>query len=238
MSRGTDPLQRATAGLVLILAATATVVIGCFWAAQKASDHRDDALIGLAGDMVRVAQAQVAAERMVVVGRAYLLTSEPEFLARAQAAGAKLEQTLQELQREMASPNDRNLLGPLLLSAPNYQKRFEKLVSDPAAGATPKALAESLRRRLLPARDRLEADLQELVVRRQQQQAEIRESAGRWASQAIRLMFVLGVAGLVVGALIASGVISRLKQLDRRLPRKRSTLQTSGAGRPRQGLWA
>ena len=236
MSPATAFLERATAGLVLILVTTAGVVVGCFWVAQKALDHRDDALVALAGDMVRVSQAQVAAERMVVVGRAYLRTAEPEFLARARGAGAKLQETLQELQQDAASTKDRNLLGPSLLSAARYQKQFEESVSGPAAVAAPKALAESLRSRLIPARDRLEADLQELILRRQQRQVEIRESAAEWASWAIRLMFVLGVLGLVVSALIASAVIASLKQLDRESLRKPSTLQTSSAGRPRQGL--
>jgi hypothetical protein len=56
----------------------------------------------------------------------------------------------------MASAKNRNLLAPPLLSAARYQRQFEELVSDPEAVATPKALAESLRSRLLPARDRLE----------------------------------------------------------------------------------
>lgn len=229
MPETTAHLERAMAALVLIVVTTSAIMVACFWVAQRASEHRDDALAALASDMVRVAQAQVAAERMVVVGRVYLLTSEPEFLARAQAAGAKLEQTLQELQREVASTKDRDLLGPPLLSAANYQRRFEELVSYPAAGATPKALAESLRSRLLPARDRLEADLQELVLRRQQQQADIRESAGKWALRALRLMVMLGVLGPVVSVLTSFGVIAGLSQLDRARPRKQSTSRTSGA---------
>ena len=103
-------MEHATVGLVLILATTAVVVIGCFWAAQRASDRREQTLMALADDVIRVSQAQVAAERMVVVGRAYLLTKEPRLLARAQAASAKLEQTLQVLQQEPALSKDPNLL--------------------------------------------------------------------------------------------------------------------------------
>ncbi len=214
MRRSTSPLEHATVGLVLILATTVVVVIGCFWAAQRASDRRERTLMALADDVIRVSQAQVAAERMVVVGRAYLLTKEPELLARAQAAGAKLEQTLQELQQEPALSKDPNLLEPALTSAARYQRAFEEMVSDPAASATPTAVAETLRTRFLPARDRLEFDLQGLIVKRQQGEAEIRESTSDWASRAIRMMLVLGVLGLVGSALVALAVIGSLKRLS------------------------
>ena len=230
--RSTSPLEHATVGLVLILATTAVVVIGCFWAAQRASDRRERTLMALADDVIRVSQAQVAAERMVVVGRAYLLTKEPKLLARAQAAGAKLEQTLQELQQEPALSKDPNLLKPLLISAARYQKQFEQLVSDPAASATPTAVAESLRTRLLPARDRLEFDLQELVIKRQQEEAEVRESTGDWASRAIRMMLVLGVLGLVGSSLVALAVIGSLKRLSQAPGLQIRTMNPNTGARP------
>ena len=232
LRRSTTPFEHATVGLVLILATTAVVVIGCFWSAQRASDRREQTLMALADDVIRVSQAQVAAERMVVVGRAYLLTKEPKLLARAQAASAKLEQTLQELQQEPALSKDRILLIPALTSAARYQKQFDEMVSDPAASATPTAVAESLRTRLLPARDRLESDLQQLVIRRQQGEAEVRESTGDWASRAIRMMLVLGVLGLVASALVALAVIGSLKRLSQAPRLQGRTMNLSAAVRP------
>lgn len=232
IGRSTTPWERATTGLVVILAITGTVVIGCFWTAQRATDRREQVLMALADDVVRVSQAEVAAERMVVVGRAYLLTTEPEFLARAQAASAKLEQTLQELQQGMVSPEDRDLLDAPLNSAGRYRKHFEELVSDPAASASPRALAESLHSRLLPARDRLEADLNALIVRRQQEETEVRASAADWASQAIRVMFVLGVLGVLASVLVASAVTASLTRLSRRLSSQSGMTNLGAAGRP------
>lgn len=69
MRRSTSPLEHATAGLVLILATTAVIVIACFWAAQRASDRREQTFMALSDEVICVSQAQVAAERMVVVGR-------------------------------------------------------------------------------------------------------------------------------------------------------------------------
>ena len=232
MRRSTSALEHATVGLVLILATTAVVVIGCFWAAQRASDRREQTLIALADDVIRVSQAQVAAERMVVVGRAYLLTKEPKLLARAQAASAKLERTLQELQQEPALSKDHVLLDPALISAARYRKQFDELASDPAASATPTAVAESLRTRLLPARDRLESDLQQLIIKRQQGEAEVRESTGDRASRAIRMMLVLGVLGLVASALVALAVIGSLKRLNQAPRLQVRTMNLSAALRP------
>jgi CHASE3 domain sensor protein len=191
----------------------AAVVIGCVLSARNASERSEDSLVALTDDVVRASEAELAAERMVAVGRGYLLTAEPELLARAQAAEGKLERTLQGFQRSLTASGDGDLLASSLSSAARYRERFEVLMSGPLAGQKPQAVADALRGGLLPARDQLESDLQDLVERRQRQQAEIRGTAGDWAARVIRIMVVLGALGTVGSALLAWAVIRSLKRL-------------------------
>ena len=233
MRRSTSALEHETVGLVLILATTAVVVIGCFWAAQRASDRREQTLMALADDVIRVSQAQVAAERMVVVGRlAYLLTKEPKLLARARGQCQTRTDAPRAATRAGVVQGSRSPRPGSSISAARYQKQFDELVSDPAASATPTAVAESLRTRLLPARDRLESDLQELITKRQQGEAEVREATGDWASRAIRMMSVLGVLGLIASALVALAVIGSLKRLNQAPRLQVRTMNLSAALRP------
>jgi hypothetical protein len=194
-------------------AVNAAVVIGCVLSARNASERSEDSLVALTDDVVRASEAELAAERMVAVGRGYLLTAEPELLARAQAAEGKLERTLQGFQRSLTASGDRDLLASSLSSAARYRERFEVLMSGPLAGQKPQAVADALRGGLLPARDQWESDLQDLVERRQRQQAEIRSTAGDWAARVIRIMVVLGALGTVGSALLAWAVIRSLKRL-------------------------
>ena len=100
------------------------------------------------------------------------------------------------------------------MSAARYQKHFDELASDPAASATPTALAEPFGRVCsrpgIGSRSRPAG----LIIKLQQGEAEVRESTGDWASRTIQMMLVLGVLGLLGSALVALAVIGSLKRLS------------------------
>src|SRR5579862_979317 len=78
--------SRAAFGFAVVWGLTAVAVVGSVVLARDASDVLEGTLIGYADDLMHASQAQFAAERMVAVGRGYLLTREPELLARAKEA--------------------------------------------------------------------------------------------------------------------------------------------------------
>ena len=97
MSPTLPSLKRAAVALVLLNAFTVAVVVVCFESARHSQERSEEAVVSLANDMTQVSQAEGAAERMVAIGRAYLLANEPELLLRAQAADAKLGRTVQTI---------------------------------------------------------------------------------------------------------------------------------------------
>ena len=78
MSPTQPPLKRAAVALVFINALTVAVVVVCFESARHSQERSEEAVVSLANDMTQVSQAHAAAERMVAIGRAYLLANEPE----------------------------------------------------------------------------------------------------------------------------------------------------------------
>ena len=130
MSPTLPPLKRAAVALIFLNALTAALVVVCFESARHFQERSEEAVVSLANDLTQVSQAEGAAERMVAIGRAYLLANEPELLLRAQAADAKLGRTVQTIVVSTGSIEDRRSLEPLLASAKRYRDVFSDLLSD------------------------------------------------------------------------------------------------------------
>ncbi len=207
-------LKQATLCLALMTAASAAVAIVCFTSARTAMTRDEEALASLASDVARIAQAEIAAERMVAVGRTYLLTNEPDLLARAQAAEATLERTLQDLRQGLAYRGYDDLLIRILNSATRYRERFEQAMSHPPPADRPAELAMTLRNDLVPARERVHADLQALVEARQFRQTEMRLAADDRTSRALWRLEVFALLGAVGTTLLAWFIIDHLARVD------------------------
>ena len=114
MMRAAKSVERAAFGLLLVNVVTVGAVLACLVMARRASETGDAALVALTNDVTRASQAQAAAERMVAVGRGYLVTHEPALLVHAQAAEAKLVRTLQTI--SSSAPPEKSSGGSILCS--------------------------------------------------------------------------------------------------------------------------
>ena len=147
----------------------------------------------LANDMTEVSQAQAAAERMVAIGRAYLLANEPELLLRAQAADAKLGRTVQTIATSTGRKGGG--LEPLLASANRYRDVFSDLLSGKTPPRDPRAISESLRKHLIPAHEDLIARLEALATKRLEELDAVRALARRGHARSLALLLVVGILG-------------------------------------------
>ena len=190
------------------------IAIGGLASARTVTTRDQEALAGLAGDVARIAQAEIAAERMVAVGRTYLLTNEPDLLARAQAAEATLDRTLRDLQQHLMSRGYDDRMIQTMDSATRYRARFEQVMSRPLAAERPAELAATLRHDLVPARDRVQADLQALVEARQLRQTEMRLAAEDRTSRVLRRLELLALLGALGTTLLAWFIIERLGRVN------------------------
>jgi hypothetical protein len=150
---------------------------------------------------------------MIAVGRGYLLTQEPELLARAQAAEAKLARTLQIIVSGAPAGDERRQLQPLLASAGRYRETFTSLISGERAPRQPREIADALRRRLIPARDELVGGLDALATRRLAEVGALRTSAHAHRAIAVDLMLAFGLAGAALSVFLVWLLAARTRAL-------------------------
>ena len=105
--------KRTALCLVVISAMTAQVATAIYVSSRNAAERNDAAGMDLVDDLLRASQAEVAAERMVSMSRTYVLTLEPDLLARVHAAEAKLQQTLQGLEQRANALDEQPLFDPV-----------------------------------------------------------------------------------------------------------------------------
>jgi hypothetical protein len=212
MLRMGSPLKRTAIALMLVNAVTVAVVAACFVSARHAAQATEETLVAFANDVTRVSQAQVTAERMVAIGRGYLLTTEPELLARAQAAEVMLARTLQTVIASAHGIEERRGLDPLLAAARRYREVFSDLLSGKAPPRDPKAIADSLRKSLIPARDDLLGRLDALAAEALKRMVSARALAHEERSRSLALMLSVGILGgllsMFMGWLVSAGTVS------------------------------
>jgi CHASE3 domain sensor protein len=163
----------------------------------------------LTDDLVRASQAQVSAERMVSMGRSYVLTREPDLLARALGAEAKLQKTLGRLELRATVLDEAPLFEPIRTSAQRYSEALQEFLADTAAGGAGALVAETLRQRVMPARDGFIVDLDEFISHRRRQIAASQMATRDHTGRAVPLL-----GGVCLLAVLASILLARVA-LDR-----------------------
>lgn len=225
------PFRRIAAALVVTNVIGAGAVSYCSVSARTAGRRGDDIFVALTDEVTRASQAQVAAERMVAIGRTYLLFAEPELLYRAQAADTKLSQTITLLDQSIVEQDERRGVDDVKAAAHAYRALFATLNSGASAHADSRVVASALRERIIPARERLLSALDRFVARRQAalnvRRVQARESGRRWmiafvvlgigeAGLSVSLVFLLWSALRTYGAWLAEADRRSRRELDHR----------------------
>jgi signal transduction histidine kinase len=205
---------RAAAGFGLVMAITALTAISSALYARNASTRRELVLTAYATDLTSAYQAQLAAEKMVAVGRGYLLAPDDAALERFHEAEAQLDGSLDALDHVGVSAHERALLAQAKRSADHYRTMFDDVIE---SGDQPgPARTEMLRDRLIPAREDLGARLEELVDHKRDLQGAARTAAHRIDVGTFVFMASIGIAGAIVSLLLAWAFTKHLGQIYRR----------------------
>ena len=202
---------RAAAGFGLVTVITALTAIGSTLFARDASTRREQILTAYAGDLTNAYQAQLAAEKMVAVGRGYLLAPDPAALDRFRAVETQLDASLEALDHPGVSMHERELLAQTKRSALHYRTMFDDVIEtgDDRHGER----VAMLRDRLLPAREDLGTRLGELVDHKKALQEAGRRAARRMDARTFAFTGALGIAGVVLSLLLAWGFTKHLGQI-------------------------
>lgn len=211
MLAGPRFVGRAAAGFGLVTVITALTAIGSAFFARDASTRREQILTEYAGDLTNAYQAQLAAEKMVAVGRGYLLAPDPTALDRFHAAEAQLDASLDALDHPGLSAHERGLLAQTKRSALQYRTMFDGVIETDEEHHGQRAAM--LRDRLLPARDDLGARLEQLVGHKKELQHAGRRAARRMDTHTLVLTGGLGTVGVFLSFLLAWGFTKHLSQI-------------------------
>jgi hypothetical protein len=202
MHRPLVSLRRAAIGVLVVDVVAIAIITGRLQSARNTADSSEEAFVGLAKDVTRASQAQATAERMVAIGRGYLLTVEPGLLVRSQAADAKLARTMQGFSSGAAAGDDRTQLEPVLSSAASYRRIFSAMLSGASPPRGPYEVAHAFRKQLIPARDDLMSELDELITGKLERLEALRSTAREQRTNAMTVVVVTGMAGVLASAVL------------------------------------
>jgi hypothetical protein len=203
-------LRRVAIGLLLVDVIAVALIAGTLLSARKRADQSEEMFVALARDVTRASQMQATAERMVAIGRGYLLTVEPELLARSQAAEAKLGRALQAIAMGRDGSDDLSL-EPVLLSAKRYRDVFSALLSGEVVPREPREVANALRKRLIPARDDLLGELDELIGAKLGQLEAVRTSDRDERTRTMNVVAVTGAFGILASVFLLSMLLAGVR---------------------------
>jgi len=229
-SSGARFARRASVGFGLVTLIAATTAIGTTIFAQDQAEKRDEVLDAYADDLVQAFRAQLAAEKMVAVGRGYLLVSEPEFLDRLNDAEEQLESSLRTLERPSLSARERALLAEVRNAAEQYRAIFDQIPI--TSSVEPRARQRAiLREQLMPRRREVGARLEQLVETKRQVQAEARRAARHMAARTFALVLALSAIAVALSVVLAWRFIQYLAAIYRREQDAASLARSASAAR-------
>jgi signal transduction histidine kinase len=221
-------------GFALVTAVMAIAMVVSSVLAKAAAERRELLVLAYSDSLDIASRAQLAAERIVTVGRGVLLAEAPELEARVKAAAAELTATLDMLEHRARTGEERDLLVEVRRSARRYTTVLDAILADTSMRDGRETMAAALRDRLLPERERLDESLGSLVGHWRKLDAESREAARRMASQAFVLSVGIGSAGVLASAMLALMFTRRLAQAYRQ--EQEATDRARGAIRAKEEL--
>jgi hypothetical protein len=203
-------LKRAAVGLLVVDVIAVALIADRLQSQHMRADGSEELFVALAKEVTRASQAQASAERMVAIGRGYLLTVEPELLARSQAADAKLARTLQAIALSRGA-NDDPPFEPVLSSAKRYREIFSALLSGEVVPREPREVAYALRKRLIPARDDLLSELDGLIAATLGQLEAVRTSDREERTKTLNVIIATGAFGVLASVLLLSILLAGVR---------------------------
>ena len=117
---------------------------------------------------------------------------------------------------------ERRSLEPLLASAKRYRDVFSDLLSGKTPPRDPRAISESLRKHLIPAREDLIARLESLATKKLEELDAVRAQARRGHARSLALMLFVGILGVAASVVLAAlvGRGGRLSRADAAAPQR------------------
>jgi signal transduction histidine kinase len=191
---------RIAAGFVAVILVLGGVLAIAVVGLAGASDRRTRALQDRAAVIASAHQLRLQAERIVGAGRGELLSGMPELRERRIAAQGRFDAAVAALLDVSSTVRGREQLRAVEQDARAYEDTIGYVTAHREEAADPVRMFEE---RLWPARQRLETSLGAFVAYENARFDRIVEQAGRAMRRDTFLIICLGLAGILVSAVLA-----------------------------------
>jgi methyl-accepting chemotaxis protein len=224
---------RTRIGLGMAASALVTLVtiLVATQALSAAVEAKDDVLEHSGRVIVDAHRLDAALARQSTGIRGVLLTGDPDELAAVGTAGQQFEATLAEIRRISRDPHVLDLLDEVVPAKTAWDRAADDILRRREAGAPVEELADLVETRLLPNFTAVEEGVTAIVDREERVMAADIAAANAAADDAADLLWVLGVAGIlltgVIGAVTARRVARRVSELARAIDASGTDILTS-----------
>jgi signal transduction histidine kinase len=161
-----------------------------------------------AQDVIAVERLRYRTEHLVAVGREFILTGNPQDLARVQEVRAELLEDLDLVRDQIATPEGMRRIQQVRAATHAYETKLFTIFSQRLVVPQGVPVDLDLNEQLRPLRETLRDSLEEFV---RYKEARFDESAVRTEHEIVRATWALGSAGFIafVMSLILAGVVTR-----------------------------
>ncbi|MBX3158079.1 MAG: CHASE3 domain-containing protein [Deltaproteobacteria bacterium] len=193
--------------LVLIIAATG---LASAIALNRTTTRLEQVARTFSDELSGVQRLRFEAEHLVATSRGYLLSGDPSSLDRFAAVEAQFEADLEKLRRRPELAPDLSLIDQL---AHDYIRAAESVAKRRIEGADPNTILPMFERTLMPAREKLEAAIDDLVDHEQAEFERASHEARDFAQTTEVMVLLATVSAIALGVGLAWMSIRRLSGL-------------------------
>ncbi len=194
--------QKLLLGFALVVA-VALAIAGVGVYALREVVARKDAVIDLAAQrLVNAQRIDTMSFRKAAEARAYLMSNDPRYLEAMRAARAEMRRVIDDMLAKEDEEQMRHLLEDVSRIEEEHGDAVDGILAG-MSGTKLETLAARLEREVRPLRERLNAAVGTYVAHQREVLETRRRESTEAASNAIRMVVLLSVAGVVLAAVVA-----------------------------------
>jgi methyl-accepting chemotaxis protein len=218
--------KKIGAGFAVIVLLALAIGVVSVYALRNVVENKDRVITGNAQLLVDAESLSASSEEKASHARGFLLTREEQDLGQMRETRRKLLQILDKLGKNVATDEERQLVGAIARAEAEHQQAFDRVIDLRRTAAPSEAVVRAFSEQVLPPRKRLDTAIDSFVSREGRLLEEAKQAATNTASSAITLMVAMIMAVVLIAGLVAF-VLART--LSRQIGAAVGDIQSSSA---------
>jgi len=219
--------QRLAAGFAVTVGLAVAIGVVSVYALRAVVASKDKVITVNAQNLGDAEKLRASLERKVATFRAFLLTSEEQYLERMREARSEFTTILEKLKRNVITDESRGILGAIERSEAEHQQATERVIAlrrRSAARLDP--VAQAFDEQVAPKRDQIDGNIRGFLSLEGRLLDQSRQASTDTASSAVNMTVVIAVV-VVLFATLAAVFLTRT--LGRQIGTAVGQVQSSSA---------